>query len=380
MKKALINGRIIMPDGIYDDKILIYDQHILDIVDQLDDENMETLDVEGKFISPGFIDIHIHGSNGSDVMDGTQQALETISKAIVKNGVTGYLATTMTLSQNDIRQSFDNVKAYMGQEQSGAQILGIHVEGPFINAEYKGAQNDKYIIAPKLDLVNDHMDQIKLLTVAPEVKGMLDFVKQVKQVDETTKFSIGHSAATYEEAMDAYKSGIDSTTHLFNGMTGLHHRKPGIVGAVLKQKPYFEIIADQIHVHTALYDIMGDCVGKDKMILITDAMCACQMAPGTYELGGQAVIVDETSARLSGGQLAGSILKMNNAIKNVWDHTTYDLHDVVNMATKNPSAMLGLEGMGQIKIGYDANFAVFDEQLDIEMTILDGQVIFRKEN
>lgn len=379
MKKAFVNGKVILEDGIVENLSVLFDEEIIDLVKTFDETLYEVIDLEGLYISPGFVDIHIHGINGSDVMDGHLEALMNISSSLLKNGVTSYLATTMTLAKQDIRQAFATVKSYMKEKQSGAKLLGLHVEGPFINEAYKGAQNEKYIIAPDVSLVEPYTDNIKLITVAPEVDGMMDFVKSVKTLNENIQFSIGHSAATYEHAVEGFENGISSTTHLFNGMTGLHHRKPGIVGAVFKKKPYFEIIADQVHLHAALYDIVGDAVGIDKMILITDAMCACQMAPGEYELGGQSVIVDHNSARLKNGSLAGSILKMNDAIKNVENHTHYSLSDVVNMASRNPSNLLGLKNIGVIKKGNQADFAVFDNEMQIHMTFVNGQNVYRKD-
>lgn len=379
MKKAFVNGKVILENQISTTAIVLFDEEIMGIVESCDLSEYEVIDLKGLYLAPGFIDIHIHGTNGSDVMDGNIEALDNISNSLVKNGVTSYLATTMTLSKQDIRQAFKTVQTYMTEKREGAKLIGIHVEGPFINEAYKGAQNDQYIIAPDVSLVKPYTENIKLITVAPEVDGMMDFVKEVKSINHGIQFSIGHSAATYEHAVDGFENGISSATHLFNGMTGLHHRKPGIVGAVFKKKPYFEIIADQVHSHVALYDIVGDAVGIDKMILITDAMCACQMAPGEYELGGQSVIVDHNSARLKSGALAGSILKMNEAVKNVHDHTHYSLNEVVNMATRNPSNLLGLSGVGSIMKGYKADFAVFNDNLEIQMTFIEGQNVYRKD-
>lgn len=375
--KAIINGKIILSEKVLEGYVLVFDETIKAITKELP-KDVEIIDVKGQFVSPGFIDIHIHGSNGADVMDGKEESLDIIANTVLKCGVTSFLATTMTLGKTDITKSFKAVSDYMKKQKQGAKIQGIHVEGPFINPVYKGAQNDKYIIAPDYKLIQDHTDIIKLMTVAPEVDGMMDFVKLVKSKHPSIKFSIGHSAATYEEAVESYSNGVDSTTHLFNGMTGLHHRKPGIVGAVFKKKPYFEVIADKIHVHTALFDIVGDCVGKEKMILITDAMCACHMLPGTYELGGQKVLVDETSARLESGALAGSILKMNESIKNIMLHTDYKIEEVVKMTTENPCNMLGLKNIGKIENGYYSDLTIFDEEYNVNMTIVNGQIRFRK--
>lgn len=377
MKKAIVNGRLILKDKV-ERLDIIYDRKIIDIGQGLDVSDCQVLDADGAYVSPGFINIHIHGAEGSDVMDGSLEAVDTISKSQVKDGVTSFLATTMTMSEAHILKSFDAVKDYMTQDTSGAKVLGIHVEGPFINADKKGAQDERYIIAPKYELIENHTDEIKLMTVAPEVEGTLDFVQSVHS-KHGIEFSLGHSNATYEQALEAYDKGIKSTTHLFNGMSGLHHRKPGVVGAVLKRKPYFEVIADTVHFHEALIEIFADAIGKDKMILITDAMCACRMPQGKYELGGQEVTVDESSARLNSGALAGSILRMNQAIANLRKHTSYEINEIVNMASLNPATMLGLKGLGSIQVNNQADLVLFDENIEIIETIVDGITRFRKD-
>ncbi len=376
MKQAIINGKVVLENSIeYVD--IIFEDKIIALGKNLDTSDCHVIDAKGQYVSTGLIDIHIHGAEGADVMDGMSSSLDTISKSVLQNGVTRFLATTMTMSEEAILKSFDTVKAYMKTSYEGAQIIGIHVEGPFINKAKKGAQNEKYIIAPDYELIEQHVDEVKLMTVAPEIEGTIEFVKEVKQHD--IHFSIGHSNATYEEAVKGFEGGIDSTTHMFNAMTGLHHRDPGVVGAVFKKKPYFEVIADKVHVHEALFDILGDCIGKEKMILVTDGMCACRMAPGTYNLGGQEVIVDDTSARLTSGALAGSILRMNQAVRNIKENTNYPLNEIINMASANPARMLDLIGLGKIEVGYQADFIIFDENIDIKETIVNGITRYRKD-
>lgn len=381
MKKAFVNGKILVGESLIENKILVFDEKIIGLYDQYDLDLVKVIDLKGQFISAGFIDIHIHGLKGHDVMDATQIALKEISQSLPMTGVTSFLATTMTLSEQKIEKTFEAISDYRkSQNQLEARLQGIHVEGPFINKVYKGAQNESFIVPPNEKILKNYYNDIRLITFAPEVKGALALFDVVKSQAPHIKFSIGHSAATYEEAVLAYETGVESTTHLFNAMTGLHHRKPGIVGAVFKKKPYFEIIADQIHLHTAIYDILGDSIGKEKMILITDAMCACHMPPGTYSLGGQVVLVDENSARLENGSLAGSILKMNHAIKNVYDNTPYSLAEVVRMATENPATMLDLNDVGTIKEGYKSDFTVFDNDINIISTWINGQVVYGLEN
>lgn len=376
--KAIIGGKIILKNEILENKVIVFDSKVQSITDQIP-KNAEVIQLQGEYIAPGFVNIHIHGAKGADVMDGSIEAVKTISEALVKNGITSFLATTMTMPKKDILTAMQSVKDYMMLENKGAKVLGVHVEGPFINEKYKGAQDPKNIIAPDFDLIDLYSDIIRLVTVAPEIEGMMPFVHDVKAKYPHIKFSTGHSAATYEEAVTGYEEGIDSTTHLFNAMTGLHHRKPGIVGAVLKKKPYFEIIADKIHCHEAMFDIVGDAVGIEKMILVTDSMCACQMPVGEYSLGGQKVIVDQESARLEGGALAGSILEMNEAISNIMLNTHYNIPEVIQMATENPSSMLELDDIGSIKIKAPADLVVLNDDLSVKMTIVDGQIRYRKE-
>lgn len=376
MRKAIINGKLILKDAVVEQDI-IYDQTILLMGKNLDTTDCEIIDAKGCYVSAGFLNIHVHGANGADVMDGKEESLNTIANALSKEGVTRFLATTMTMSKERIITSFDAVKDMMASGTSGSEILGIHVEGPFINLKKKGAQAAKYIVPPSKDLIHNHLDEVKLITLAPEVDGAIDFVKAIKR-ESNIKISLGHSNATFEEALAGYRAGVDSTTHLFNAMTPLHHREPGVIGAVLKEKPYFELIADTIHVHQGLFDVLGDCIGMDKMILVTDAMCACHMKPGTYELGGQAVVVDETSARLEDGTLAGSILKMDEAIRNMRANTNFKWYDILAMVTINPAQMLGLDNMGLLEKDYVADIVIFDEEIDIKYTIVNGEIRYRK--
>lgn len=380
MKKAFINGKIVLEDQILRDKIIVFEDHIEDIYDSYDLDNLEVIDLEGLYVSPGFIDIHRHGAKGCDVMDASIESIKTICKSLVETGVTGFLPTTMTQSKKAIYEAIKNIKLYK-EEQSynEARIYGVHLEGPFISPVYKGAQNPDFISNPDKSYIQDFYETLSIITFAPELPGAMGFFNDIKEGHKHIKFSIGHSAANYDQALYAYEAGVESTTHLFNAMTGLHHREPGIVGAVLKKRPYFELIADMIHCHRDLYDILGHAIGIDKMILVTDAMCACHMPPGNYQLGGQEVIVDENSARLKNGTLAGSILKMNEAIKNVVDHTSYSLSEVVNMCTKNPADLLNLEKTGTIKKGNKSDFSIFDDDIKVKMTWIQGQLVYREE-
>ncbi|MBN2899462.1 MAG: N-acetylglucosamine-6-phosphate deacetylase [Clostridia bacterium] len=380
-----INGKIILENDILENHILVADHKIQKIcpVESYDiHEKDKVIDLDGHYLSPGFINVHIHGSNGYDTMDATQEAMEAIAAVLPASGVTSFLATTMTMPKENIYKALQCAKNFMADPSNkGAELLGIHAEGPFISAQYKGAQDPQYILAPDYKFYEPFYDIIKIITLAPESDLDFDFAKALHEKHPEIVLSIGHSSANYEKAMEAFSHGIRHITHLFNAMTGLHHRNPGIVGAALTEDFYTELIADNIHVRPELYKMLLKAKGKDHLILITDAMCAACLKPGLYELGGQEVIVDETSARLHSGVLAGSILTMDQALRNIHDYTSLTLYETVNLATKNPAEELGLyHQLGSIDIGKDADLVVFDDQFTIKQTYCKGQLTYLKED
>ncbi|MBB6214374.1 N-acetylglucosamine-6-phosphate deacetylase [Anaerosolibacter carboniphilus] len=379
-KKAIKNGRIILPNAILEGKILLYDEKILGIVDGVDPkEEIEWLDAKGNYISPGFIDIHIHGAYGFDAMDEQEEAIDNISMGICERGVTGYLPATMTMSKERIHTALDNIRSSMGKRGRGARVLGAHMEGPFIHPERKGAHDEAYILKPDYGLIADYLDVIRVITLAPELDDGHKFIHQMQEHPQVV-LSIGHSNATFEEAMEAIEMGIRSATHLFNAMTGFHHRNPGVVGAILKSDIFCEAIADNVHIHPAIYSILGKVKGAEKIILITDAMRAACLKNGIYDLGGQTVNVDDHAVRLEDGTLAGSILTMNYAVKNFLENTDYDLPAIIHMASLNPAKLLGLENQkGSLDLGKDADIIIFNKDFEVLTTIVEGQLCFRRE-
>ncbi len=376
---GLVNGKIILEDKIIDDKVLVFNKKIIDILD-LDtakkDDNIQFIDVKGKYISPGFIDIHIHGAGGSDVMDGTIESIQNISSTIAKTGVTGFLPTTMTMDRESIYKALDTIRQALNKEMDGAKVLGTHLEGPFINEKYKGAQNSKYILKPNYDFIKDYTDIIKIITLAPEMDEGYSFIDKIKKHHDIV-LSIGHSNANYEEAMKAIAHGISHATHIFNAMTPMHHREPGIVGAIFRSNITSELIADKIHVHPAIFQLLMDIKGLGKLILITDSMRAGCIKDGMYELGGQKVIVKDGSARLENDTLAGSVLTLNRAVKNIIEHTNTKLQEVIRLATLNPAKVIGIDDIkGSISIGKDADITVFDRNFDVHLTIVEGNIVY----
>lgn len=387
--KAIVNGKLIMKDKIINDYVIIFDEKIINIMN-VDDflsykkqyveeskKEIQVIDAKGNYVSPGFIDIHIHGSGGYDTMDATAEAIKVISATIATNGVTAFLPTTMTMDKESIYMALDAIKEAMKQENEGAKILGVHMEGPFINEKYKGAQKADNIIEPNYDIIKDYLDIIKIITIAPEKDKNHSFIKKVKGNSKIT-LSIGHSDASYEETIAAIEDGITHATHTFNAMTPLNHRKPGIVGAIFGSDITCELIADKIHTHPAIFNILINVKKKDKVVLITDSMRAGCMKAGIYELGGQKVTVENGAARLQNGTLAGSVLTLNKAVKNILNNTKLEIYEAVAMASLIPAKVIHLDNKkGSLEVGLDADIVIFNEDIDVLFTIVEGKIVFQ---
>jgi N-acetylglucosamine-6-phosphate deacetylase len=379
--RAVKNINIILADRIIEDGLLLFDNNIREIrsfYSEKDYQDIEVIDGKGGYISPGFIDIHIHGSGGMDTMDSAKKSLDNISKSIIKNGVTSYLPTTMTMEINIIFTVLDNIREYLKKDSIDAQVLGVNVEGPFISKDKKGAQPENSIINPDLNLFDQYLDIIKIMTVAVEKPGALDLIEKLNKKGIIT--SIGHSTADYDEVMEAKQHGLKLITHLYNAMTGLHHRYPGIVGAALNSNLSCELIADGIHVHPAVLELTSKIKSADEIILVTDAIEAAGLEDGKYELGGQEVLVKNGSARLEDGTLAGSILTIDQALRNMLKFTSLKLPEVIKMISLNPAKLLNLDHkIGQIKKGLKADLVILDRELQINEVFIKGESKYKKE-
>ncbi|MBO8162007.1 MAG: N-acetylglucosamine-6-phosphate deacetylase, partial [Thermosipho sp. (in: Bacteria)] len=343
------------------------------------------IDYEGEYVVPGFIDIHCHGGNGYDTMDSTEATLKEISIFKGKNGCTGFLPTTVTSSINDKLRAIEKIKKYKKQHPNeGAEILGIHLEGPFINPKQKGAQREDLIIPISLGVMENFINEsgglIKIVTYAPELDKNFKFTSFLKLNNIIP--SVGHSFAEYETIIDAIKCGLRSASHTFNQMKGIHHRQPGTVGAVLTEEGLFaEIIADCVHVHPATIKLLVKAKGTNRVILVTDAIRAAGLHDGTYDLGGQNVIVKNGEARLETGNLAGSILTMNKAIKNMVERVGINIQDCIKMASLNPARLLGLDkDRGSLLPGKRADITILDKNFNVIHTIREGRSIYSRDN
>ncbi|GAB3059457.1 N-acetylglucosamine-6-phosphate deacetylase [Salinicoccus sesuvii] len=335
-----------------------------------------TLDAENMYVLPGAIEMHIHGANGVDAMDADMEYLEKISAHLPSTGSTAYLSTTMTAPISDIERALINLADY--KYVSGAEMLGIHLEGPFISTRHPGAQDPKHILTPDTEILrhlqNISGERIRLLTYAPEADTTA-FLEAVRALDIIP--SAGHTDATYGILKQAEKDGLSHITHLYNGMRGLHHREPGVVGFAYIAAPYVEIIADGIHSAPEMVKLAYNTISSERLILITDAMRAQGLPDGAYDLGGQTVHVSGNEARLSDGTLAGSVLTMQQAIRNMRNFTGCSWPDIVRMSAYNPAVELGLSDIkGVIRRGADADLVIYDDVSSLKYTIIKGERIF----
>lgn len=334
------------------------------------------------FVVPGFIDRHIHGANNSDSMYPHLEDIRNIAKTITKEGVTAFLPTTMTQTIDNICAALKNIAEYIDNENDkGAYALGIHLEGPFISKKHKGAQVESCIIPCSVETFkvfeeasNNH---IKEVTLAYEENG-----KELSNYlyNKGIVASLGHTDATSKQVLEAAENGVTSATHTYNAMKGLHHREAGTVGGVLLcDNIYSELICDLVHVSPEAIKVLYKNKGQDKITLVTDAMESKHLPDGIYKLGGQDVIVKGKEARLADGTLAGSTLKMNDAIKNMQGVIGLSMEKAIDLATINPARVLSIaDKKGSIAVGKDADFAVIDKDFNVYMTVVNGKVLYQK--
>ena len=386
-KIIILNGTVITPFQLLEDKVIYIRKG--KIIATGDKKNMfepagkEIIDAGGGFITPGFIDMHVHGGGGSDVMDGKHEAVEKVAATHSRFGTTAFLPTTMTMSKDKIIGSLKSINEVFVKGTRTAEILGIHLEGPYINPEKKGAQKEKDIkkasIKEFLEFNQASGNLIRIVTIAPEMPGMIDFIRWLYK--HKIIASVGHSSATYEQVQKGIRAGLSHVTHTFNAMSGLNHHKPGVVGAALSSPELIlEIIADGIHVLPPVVKILIRAKGIEKVVLITDAMRAASKPEGTYNLGGQEVTVTKGQVRLKDGTLAGSVLTMDKAVRNMIDMVGVPLKEAIQMATINQAKCLGVENeKGSLETGKDADIVILDKKLKVKLTMVGGKIVYRRE-
>ncbi len=378
------NVQICAEDGrLIDGDILIMNEKIACISEgKIEGYEGAILDGKGYVAMPGFIDIHIHGAVGADFMDGEIDATERISAYLPQEGTTSFLATTITHSQERIQQSVDVNTSFLkkSNKEQGAEMLGFHLEGPFIHPEQAGAQPNQHIQKPSVSLLKtwfgEQVAQLKVVTLAPELDEefkMLQFLQEQGVIS-----SAGHSKASYLEVNDAVQNGLSHLTHFTNAMTGLHHREIGMVGAGFMNDSLFcEIIADGIHLSDDMLQLVMKVIGTDRIILITDSMRAKGLPDGIYTLGDQKVKVVDRTATLENGTLAGSVLKMNEGMRRIQSLTNLPLHELVKITSTNAAKRLGIDNRkGGLAVGKDADIVLLNDSFEVQYTFCRGRLSY----
>ncbi len=376
--KAFENALVYTEDGLVKTTVL-FDSRILAI--GAHNENAEPAALpQGAIVVPGFIDEHIHGAGGADAMDGTHAALATIAKTVAQEGTTAFCATTMTQSPANIKRALEAAREYREHPACGARLLGVHLEGPFISAKHKGAQPLEYVAKPDPAVFEDYLaasgNTIRIVSLAPEEEGaaeLMDFLHA-----RGILISVGHSGAKFADVENAVLHGATHVTHTYNAQSPLHHREAGVVGAaLLLDELSAELICDGIHVSVPAMKLLAKCKPEGKLILITDAIRAKGLGDGVSELGGQTVYVKNGEARLADGTLAGSVLRMNEAVRNLVQRVGVPFERAVDAATKDPARDLGILGeAGTISVGKRADFTVLDADFRVLLTVVGGETVY----
>jgi len=379
------NGVVITPSKTIEKGVVVFEDGKITEVGQKNrvkvPKSAKVLDASGKIVAPGFIDIHIHGGKGRDIMDASYEAVKEIAKFLVSHGTTSFVPTTISAPHPDLLRAVKAVKTAMEKGTDGAEVLGAHLEGPFINLEKRGAHNANYVRRPSLDEFEEIWEAsnhvMKIVTLAPELDGSKLLIQRLRELGIVA--SIGHSNATYTQAVDAIKHGVRHATHVFNRMSGFDPREPGVIGAVLVHDELTaELICDNIHVHPAAMSLLTRVKGSERVVLVTDAIQAAGMPDGEYALGQQHIIVKNGVSRLESGDLAGSTLTMDRAVRNMMKFVGTPLQTSVKMATMNPAVVINVdENKGSLEPGKDADIVIIDDEINVYMTIVKGNIVYK---
>ena len=337
----------------------------------------DTYDAQGQRLLPGFIDIHVHGAMGHESMDASSEGLISMAQYYAQHGVTSFLPTTWAAPFDSLLPVFANIHLTMGRSYKGAQILGTHVEGPFIHPAKAGAQNPAAIYPATQKLIDQLLAQgiVKLVTLAPEIPENQQIIPLLHS--RGVAISAGHTTATYEEMEEAVALGVSSVTHTFNAMPPLHHREPGAVGAaLLMDELSCEVIADNIHLHPAILKMVARLKTAANMILVTDAIRGTGLPDGEYPIDERTITIRNGEARLPNGNLAGSTLTMERAFRNMLTATGWNIDELLPAATLTPARLIGIQDRkGSIEIGKDADMIIIDDEINVINTFVAGNLV-----
>ncbi len=370
------NGKIYREGRFVQGSLLLKEGRISGYSDD-NSEGSEEFDAEGLFVLPGLIDRHTHGGFGIDCNRASASDFRCLSRAFAKEGTSAWMASITADSEEATVRVLTEAARAIEEGSEGAELLGVHLEGPFLAEEYCGAISPSYLRCPDTKLIRRYQEaargHLRSMTLAPELDGALELISACRHLG--IRVSLGHSGASWQEAMEAKAAGADAVTHLGNAMRPFHHREPGLLGAALDSDFYAEIIADGVHSHPAFVRLAERMKGPDRLMLVTDSMMAAGMPDGTYRLGESAVTVRDKVARTGEGNLAGSTLSMVQALRKLKDFTGKALEDLIPYASSNAAAWLGVDDRkGRILPGFDADLLLLDESLEVRAVFCKGRL------
>ena len=379
MTYAIENGEVYTPSKMPRGTVVIIDGSKVTFAGPKEaryPRDTEIIDASAKIVAPGFIDMHVHGCAGFDVTEGRRGFLEEMSKFLAKHGVTSFLPTTVSTTKRKIIRAIESVRE---AQKKKAAVLGLYLEGPYINVEKAGAQNPRYIRNPDLKEIKEIIDAagkiVKVIALAPEKKNAIRVIGELKRRGIIA--SAAHTSASYQKMLVAMEAGLSHVTHVFNAMRNFHCREIGALGAaLLHEELTTELIADGVHVHPSAIKMLVKVKGYDKVVLISDAISATGLPDGKYELGGLEIFIKYGVSTLRSGVLAGSTLTLDRAIKNMVELANVPVSEAIKMATLNPARVLGLKTKGEIKAGADADITILDRNFKVQLVMIHGELLF----
>ena len=371
----IINGQVYI-DHTFQNKAIYIQDGKINLLEPDCQASGTVVDAAGRKIVPGFIDVHTHGAVGVDINGASAEDLEKVGAFFAKNGTTSWLASILTDTEKQTRHAISQCIKYQASAGRGAQLLGIHLEGPFLASEFKGAMPEHLLKKGSADLVSSYQRQangnIRYITVSPEVEGVLELIPRLRELGIVV--AMGHSGADYDTAMAAIQAGTAACTHTFNAMAPLHQHRPAIIGAALESDVYCEMICDGLHLHPAIVRLLWKTKGPQRLVAITDSIMAAGLPDGNYHLGVNQVVVEKGDAKLaSDGTRAGSTLTQDRALRNLLSFTGLPLEEILPVLTENPAKLIGVyDRKGSIEDGKDADLVVLDEQNQVADVFLQG--------
>ncbi|GAA3411257.1 N-acetylglucosamine-6-phosphate deacetylase [Paenibacillus hodogayensis] len=377
-RTVITDARIVLPDQVVPSAVVWIRDGVVERIEPgkgpVQEENVRHIDGQGMLLIPGMVDVHIHGAEGYDMMDGTEESVQAVSRACAATGCTSFLATSVSSSLDDLLAMIRSVKGVIGRE-AGARIAGLHLEGPYLNPKRKGMQHEAHLRHPDIAEMERILQEagplVKMVTLAPELPNGMELLAYL--VEKGIIVALAHSDATYEEASRAFQAGASHVTHCFNGMPPIHHRAPGLIAAAFEE-PHVSLqaIVDGVHLHPAIVRLMHRIKGPRGMVLITDALQAMGLGDGDYRFGGHDVTVQDGIARLADGTLASSTVTMNEALR-LTTELGISLADAVTMAATTPASLLGLPA-GRLEPGCAADLTLLNDRFEVQWTMVGGEI------